>query len=172
MCNNSDEKKKMLNLTSEERFKYELEQWKVAVDTQMHFNELLMKMRTTVISIILATFGASAIALKDMNWFVNIHDCEFRVSVVILAIGIVFLFVHFLIDATYYFKLLLGAVDYTEYIDNKYKNEDLFGLTNCISKRVPRWGAWLTLICFYWIPILLGGFVIWVVQCRLYQTIR
>lgn len=163
---------KKLNLSNEDRFKYELELWKVAIDTQVHFNELLIKMRTTVISIILATFGASAIALKDMNWFVNILGCEFRVSVAILAIGIVFLFVQFLIDATYYFRLLLGSVDYTEYIDKKYKDYDLFGLTSCISKRVPRWGALLTLICYYWIPILLGGLVIWVMQCRLYQTIR
>ena len=172
MRENSDENKEKLNLSEEKRLEYELELWKVAIDTQMHFNELLIKMRTTVISIILATFGASAIALKDMNWFVNILGCEFRVSVVILAIGIVFLFVQFLIDATYYFRLLLGAVDYTEYIDKKYKNYDLFGLTSCISKRVPRWGAWLTLICYYWIPILLAGLVIWVIQCRLYQIIR
>jgi hypothetical protein len=172
MSDNSNENKGKLNLSNEDTFKYELELWKVAIDTQMHFNELLIKMRTTVISIILATFGASAIALKDMNWFVNILGSEFRVSAVILAIGIVFLFVQFLIDATYYFRLLLGAVDYTEYIDKKYKNNDLFGLTSCISKKVPRWGAWLTLICYYWIPILLGGFVIWVIQCRIYQTLR
>lgn len=172
MCENYKENKEKLNLSKEDRLKYELEQWKVAIDTQMHFNELLMKMRTTVISIILATFGASAIALKDVNWFVNFLGFDIRASAAILAIGIVFLSVQFLIDANYYFRLLLGAVEYTESLDQKYKNEGLFGLTSCVSKAIPRNRAWCALICYYLIPILLGIFSIYIIQFRLYQTIN
>lgn len=60
------------SLPEDALLKHKLTVWKTAIETQMHFNDLLIRMRTTVISIILAVFGAAAIALKDMKWYANI----------------------------------------------------------------------------------------------------
>ncbi|MFC1755757.1 hypothetical protein ACFL96_20600 [Thermoproteota archaeon] len=141
--------------------------WKVAINTQMHFNDLLIKMRTTVISIILAVFGASVIALKDINFKFEIFDCKVHASVVILGIGCVFLFTQFILDFFYYFKLLLGAVDFTEKMDRDYSEYKLFGLTSMISKRISHHCAGVVLFLCYAIPFGLFAFAMHVIHNRI-----
>jgi len=145
-----------------------IEIWKEAVETQMHFNDLLIKMRTTVISIILAVFGGSAIALRDMNWYADIFGQQVRLSALIIALGLIFLFVQFLVDSLYYFKLLLGSVEYTRCFGKKYNIPELSGLTESIIKSVSSKSAYLILILYYAIPFLLGILTILVIQ-NLYQ---
>ena len=44
-----------------------LEEWKTVIQTQMHFNDMIMKMRTTAVSIVLAVFGASAYHVPSVS---------------------------------------------------------------------------------------------------------
>lgn len=151
---------------AEEMMRNKIEVWKVALKTQMHFNDLLIKTRTTVASIILAIFGASAIALKDEVQFrVEIFDFRCHISVIILVIGLCFLIAQFILDYFYYFRLLLGAVKFTTDLDEDYP--ELFGLTTSITKSISPCKVRVLLIIYYLIPFLLGGFAIWVIQCKL-----
>ena len=36
-----------------------IKEWEIVINTQMHFNDLLMKLRTATLSIVLAIFGAA-----------------------------------------------------------------------------------------------------------------
>lgn len=145
----------------------DLKVWEVAINTQMHFNDLLIKMRTTVISIILAVFGTAVIALKDINFKAQIFNCQVPVGIIVLVIGLVFLFAQFLLDRFYYFRLLLGAVNFTRSLDKKYKDAQLLGLTESITKSMPQWQASLILFIYYLIPFILGILAIYIIQFKL-----
>lgn len=155
-----------------EKLDHDLEIWKVAMETQMHFNELLIKMRTTVISIILAVFGVSAIVIRDIKYpVVDLFHKKVHVSSIVLTIGVVFLFCQYIIDSRYYLKLLLGAVDFTRKIDDDYEDKDnrkfVFGLTKSITNRISEGAAKNVLSIYYFIPIALSICVIYLIQTHI-----
>ena len=39
-----------------------VEEWKTVIHTQMHFNEMIMRARSTGVSVVIAVYGAAAIA--------------------------------------------------------------------------------------------------------------
>ena len=45
-----------------EETKIILEEWKIVIQTQMHFNEMIMRARTTGVSVVMAVYGAAALA--------------------------------------------------------------------------------------------------------------
>ena len=158
--------------TNEERLKHVREVWKVAMDTQMHFNDLLMKMRTTVISIILAVFGASALVVKDIpKPLVDIWGWKLHISSIVLFVGILFLVCQYYIDRFYYFKLLLGEVEFTRKIDKDYEGynggEEVFGLTKAINKEIDSDSAKKVLFWFYIGPIIISFIVVVIIQLNL-----
>jgi hypothetical protein len=155
-----------LKLSDKEKLDYDLQIWKVAVDTQMHFNDLLIRMRTIIISIVLAVFGAFAVALKDADLTAPITATKAKICIIVIKIGIFFLVGHFIIDLFYYFRLLLGAVKFTEALDDKYKNLEIFGLSKSISKKTPRWLAICVVVIYYLIPIVLGVWLINIIKCN------
>lgn len=156
-----------LPLNGKEKLDYDLRVWKVAIDTQMHFNDLLIKMRTTVTSIILAVFGAAAIILRDSSIRVKIFDGYHHISVIVLFVGFIFLLGQGVVDFFYYFRLLLGAVAFTKKIDEKYKENDLFGLTASISDKIPPCWAGALIIIYYLVPIILIWFAIVMVDSKI-----
>ncbi len=164
-----EENKDKKNHPPHDKLKHDLELYKMALDSQMHFNELLIKMRTTVISIILAVFGAATISLKDLNLYAQLLGRKVHISIVILTIGIIFLACQWLIDFFYYYKLLLGSVKFTEKIDNDeaYKKLGFFGLTTSIIKSVSRTSAGVILCVYYFIPLLLGALTIYIIHFKL-----
>lgn len=131
----------------------ELEIWKIAINTQMHFNDLIMKIRAIVTSLITAIFGAAAFSLKEARVFVYIIGKEIHISAFIILIGIVFLLAYLVLDFCYYFRLLLGAVNCSAEIEKRNKN---FNLTTNITKRVSVPRAYASLAIFYSIIILIG----------------
>jgi len=143
-----------LYLTEKEKLSHDLEVWKVALETQMHFNDLIVKIRTAVISISLGVFGAAAISLRDSTLRIDFLGSH-HISFVVLLIGLFFLIGQGIIDYFYYFKLLLGAVKFTESIDKKYKNNKLFGLTSSISNEINYSATKFLLVLYYIIPIAL-----------------
>jgi len=133
------------NQISRDDIKLILEEWKTVIQTQMHFNELLMKMRTTAVSIVLAVFGAAAYSLQYERLFLRVNDYSFHASVFIIASGLGMLAGVFGLDYFYYYKMLLGAVKRGDEIDEAYKNRrvdnrKIFGMTTMIHDAIGKRG--------------------------------
>jgi len=132
-----------------------LEEWKTVIQTQMHFNELLMKMRTTSVSIVLAVFGAAAYSLQYEKLFLTIGGYRFHASALIVAFGLGMLVGVFFLDYFYYYKMLLGAVERGEQIDEAYKNRrvdncKIFGMTTLIREAIGKRGKSKWLVWFFY----------------------
>jgi len=145
-----------------EEIKIIMEEWKIVIQTQMHFNDMIMKIRTTGISIVLSVFGAAAYSLQFDNLYLKIFDFSFHGAVPIVSFGLVMMFSIFIIDYFYYFKMLLGAVDRGIEIDEAFKDRmingvKMYGLTTKIGEKIGRPGHSKTVICvFYGITFLVG----------------
>jgi hypothetical protein len=117
-----------------------LEEWKTVIQTQMHFNEMLMKMRTAAVTIALAFFGAAAVSLQYDKMFLTIGSLQFHAGVLIIALGLGMLAGVFCLDYYYYFRMLLGAVGRGYEIDEAYKDKipgyKVFGMTSMIRDSV------------------------------------
>ena len=161
------------NKISEEdidKFKLIIEEWKVVIQTQMHFNEMIMKMRTTSISIFLAIFGAAAISLQ-YSMKLTILNFKFHASVLIIIVGIIMLISVFIIDYCYYDRMLRGAVEKSYKIDNAFKDvkildTSLFGLSTSIRNGIGETEASKKYIkLFYCLPIIIGIIFIIAILC-------
>ena len=138
-----DDFKMRKNKNTTEETRLILEEWKTVIQTQMHFNDMIMKMRTTVVTIVLAFFGAAAISLQYENLYLMIHDFSFHAAVLIITFGLGMLVGVFLLDYFYYYKMLLGAVERGYQIDQAYKDRlvdgvKMFGLSTEIRDAIGR----------------------------------
>lgn len=123
---------------AEEKYKKELKDdvfkiWKESIGVQMHFNQLIMRNRITVSSVIFAAFGAALAFFRSGETILEINQVPFYISDVIIGIAAIGLFSYFWIDTKYYFRLLLGAVNFTEKMDREYKK---LGLSSSITKSI------------------------------------
>ena len=86
-----------------------MEEWKMIIQTQMHFNDLLMKVRTATLSIVLTIFGAAGYSILTKETFLlTLNGITFHPSIIIISSGIVILISMFIIDYRYYYKMLVG----------------------------------------------------------------
>jgi len=130
-----------------------IEVWKKAIETQIHFNDLLMKMRMTVVSIVLAVFGTAVVSLRDLTLSITFWGLNIHISILIIGLGLIFLIGQYFIDRYYYMQLLIGAVQYTERLD---KEEKIFGLTTAISDRISLNKAENLVDLYYLLPLVIG----------------
>jgi len=119
-----------------EKTKLVLEEWKTVIETQMHFNDMIMRLRTTGISIVLAFFGAASISLQYSQLYLKFTYFSFHAAVLIIASGLILLISIFVLDYCYYYKMLLGAVERGYQIDRAYKEKpldelEMFGMWFC-----------------------------------------
>ena len=148
---------------------YIMKEWEIVIQTQMHFNDLLMKMRTATLSIVLAIFGAAGYSiLSKETYLLTINDFSFHPSVIIISAGLVLLFSMFIMDYFYYFRLLVGAVKRGWEFDDKFGTEDTwkyFGLTTKISHEIgeKKGNSKWFVISFYWIPFVAGLFFLFAI---------
>lgn len=139
-----------------------LDEWKTVISTQMHFNEMIMRMRTTGVSVVIGVYGAAAFALGQYPAkFLSIGGMNIHVSAVIIAFGILLLASIFVLDYCYYFRLLIGAVRRATEIDAAYDGRlvlgaRLFGMTTRITGEVSRRRAEISLRFFYGAPLVAG----------------
>lgn len=139
-----------------------LQEWKIVVKTQIHFNEMIMRARTTGVSVVMAVYGAAALAYGQYpNRFYSAFGTEFHVSTAIIVFGLLLLISIFFVDYCYYYRLLIGAVERGEEIEKAYRDRiidgaKLFGLTTAISNRVSRNRARNCLFFFYGTPLFVG----------------
>jgi hypothetical protein len=109
-----------------------LEEWKVATNEAMHFNDLLMKNRQMGFTVILAILWGSTMVPANSKFITIVIAAVFAISIAIL-------------DLAYYFRLLLGAVERAEELEKELG----FGLTQKISQKVTKLSAWIYLYLFY-----------------------
>lgn len=139
-----------------------LEEWKTVINTQMHFNEMIIRTRTTGISVVIGVYGAAALAVGQYpQRLLNIYQWSFHVSVAIVLFGLLLLLSIGLLDYLYYYRLLMGAVERGEQIDEACRGwtvagVSLLGMTTLISGKVSRCRAIVSLLVFYGFPFLAG----------------
>lgn len=98
----------------------ELEIWKKNVDVQMHFNEIEMKVRNFLVTVILATIGAAGFSLQQ-----HVTLLAFG-GVTILPLFLLFLgawlaiYMLYMVDRHWYHRLLRGAVEANAQIESRY----------------------------------------------------
>jgi phosphoglycerol transferase MdoB-like AlkP superfamily enzyme len=110
-----------------------IEIWKTTVETQQHFNDLQLRLRSFLITLFLAVLTAAAYALKE-HIIIRLWIFAISLSGLVCVFGAVMVAAFYVMDWGYH-QLLMGAVGYGEDIEDSLK--DLFpgdGLTHAISK--------------------------------------
>ncbi len=152
-----------------------LEEWKTVVATQMHFNEMIMRLRTTGLSVVIAVYGAAAYSLKTNPGSIDVSGMKLSVAAAIILFGIILLICLFMIDFFYYHQMLRGAVEKGYELDAAVRplsilGSQVFGLSSTISERLePKlFGRFKTadamVVLFYIIPITIGFIYLIAVQ--------
>lgn len=148
------------------QLQYIIEEWKVVIQTQMHFNDLIMKVRTATLSVVLAVFGAAGYSFStDEVSPLTINDMTFHPSALIVGSGIFILVAVFVVDYGYYYKMLIGAVTRGYQFDKEFQElqakfgRRYFGMSSTIRDSIGKTGrSKYFVMSFYLIPIG-GGFV-------------
>lgn len=146
-----------------------LDEWKTVIGVQMHFNEMIVRMRTTGLSVVIGVYGAAALSISQFpRKFLVGFAHPFHPSAAILLFGLLLLLSIFALDYLYYFRMLVASVEQGEQLDRQMRPRTLsgvhlFGLTTLISTRVTRGRARISLILFYGLPFLAGLGALWYV---------
>ena len=131
----SDENEKKSN-----HLDYILQEYKIVIETQMHFNELIIKTRSMGISVVTVIYGAAAYSISVIpDFFIKISTIELHPAFFIVLSGVSLGFVLFLLDYFYYYRMLLGAVIRGFQFDKLQINNSshkFFGMNTEITKSV------------------------------------
>ena len=92
------------------------------IDTQMHFNEMSMRLRNFAITLILAVLGAAAYSMQT-----KVHVGSYHISAIILIVALVGWVAIYVLDAFYFHKLLRGAVRFGTAVEEKFKDDPMIG---------------------------------------------
>jgi hypothetical protein len=137
------------------------DQWSNVVRTQIHFNEIIHRTRQLTVTVIAAAFGAAiaSFAAKPAGHLtLEAFSVNVPIATPLVILGLIFLAVGFLMDRSYYYKLLLGAVEVGEHLETTY---DLPAkLTITLSKAVSRRRANIIINLFYIGGLLIGGILL------------
>lgn len=144
-----------------------VEAWKQTVATQMHFNEMGMKLRGLALTLLAAILTAESLVKPPGGW---LAICAALISWVAF----------YLLDRWYYFYLLIGAVLHGEALELRAKElgfglpgapdsrDSMLGLTHRISKLNQE--GWKTLgkykLDIYYAVIALAVLVLLVLRLR------
>ena len=135
--------------------------WRAAIDTQMHFNDMLIRTRAAGMSIVVAVFGGAALAVEKFPQHVTLFlGIDVHLAAVVMFFGLMLLFSLFVLDYFYYYRMLLAAVDKTEALESESRQPGsplAFDLTGSISSKVSRARATIVLWVFYGVPFVCGS---------------
>jgi hypothetical protein len=124
-----------LSSSDEKTWQLVLKDYEMALETQRHFNDLIMRFRTIMFTVI-GVFTSAAVGAY------NIHPV---LTIVMLFVTFFLLHIFRKFDRDYYHRLLLGAVQKTTEIDALYKDVQVdflgkstrvFGLSEYITNKV------------------------------------
>jgi hypothetical protein len=137
-----------------------VQRWRALIDTQMHFNDMLMRTRSIGLSMVIAVYGAAIVSAGQFpDSSVTFVDLRLHVAVGIFAVGMLLLLSLFLLDRFYYYRMLLAVVEHTEEIERESGTSVQpieLKLTQRISASVSRPMASFVLLVFYAVPFLIG----------------
>ncbi|MFI5201134.1 MAG: hypothetical protein ACHQNE_01945 [Candidatus Kapaibacterium sp.] len=130
-----------------------IEEWKQTIATQMHFNDLIIRFRTIVLTAFSTIIGALAVIATT---FSSVPSAGHTAPSFSGVYWILFSLwgVAYMVDACYYHRLLIGSVAHAMKFDKnaKLRSAGLFGLTSRIGEEVrPGWSYFLIFI-FYAAP--------------------
>ena len=137
-----------------------VQRWRGVIDTQMHFNDMLMRTRSIGLSMVIAVYGAAIVSAGQFpDSSVRFVDLRLHVAVGIFAVGMLLLLSLFLLDRCYYFPMLLATVELGEEIERESGSAAQpieLKLTQRVSATVSRTRAKVALLIFYAVPFLVG----------------
>lgn len=130
-------------------------EWRTIIETQMHFNDLIIRFRAIVLTAMITLAGASVVLQQAEK-----IDKSSSITVVVLLLFL--WFTAFVMDFSYYHRLLLGSVAQAMKFDNSElaKKAGLFGLTTCIKEAVHPPASKIMVGLFYLIPALPLGYLL------------
>lgn len=125
------------------------DEWRTTIQTQMHFNELIIKFRSIVLSVFVGGLGV-VVGLSTNNLLG--HDY----LTTILSLALAFWLSCIGLDFCYYQKLLYGSVDHAKKFDENefFIKKGLFGLTQSISMEITRNESKIIILIFYLLPVI------------------
>jgi hypothetical protein len=123
------------------------EEWRTTIETQMKFNDLIIRFR----GIVLAVFVLSVGFLFHIYSQAEITGQDL---IIMLGMVLVFWVACLILDFGYYHQLLLGAVRHAKKFDeNKYlRDKGLFGLTEKINMEIGLLRTKVIMWTFYLLP--------------------
>ncbi len=111
--------------------------WAKTVDTQMHFNDMIMRVRNLAITLLLAAFGAAAYSLQT-PLFLNVSGVSVHVALFIIVFGLTGWSALWIMDTGHFHKLLRGAVSHGMSLEKHYSAHPqlghLLGMTTAIAQ--------------------------------------
>lgn len=129
-----------------ESLTHAIELWKTAVDVQKHFNDIQLRLRHVMMTLLIALIGAAAFAIRDKN-DIEILGHSTSAAVLILVAAFFGVVVFYFMDVGYH-RLLLGAVKHGMSIEQQH-GATLPGirLAHAIKNEspVPMFGARVTM---------------------------
>lgn len=123
--------------------------WKHGVGVQMHFNDMGMKIRTLYFTILAAAIGLIGV-VQGKSVVIGYPAIHIHLALFVLLSIIPISMLFYFLDAHWYHRLLLGAVEHCGAIEKKYKDAlPEIQLGTLISAKSPvkfegiwRWVFW------------------------------
>jgi hypothetical protein len=133
-------------------------EWRTIIETQMHFNDLIIRLRSIAITALTTLIGASLAIIK-------IGNLQGTSAVIVFLTPWLLWLVVFVLDFFYYHRLLMGSVHAAYKFDENQdlKSLGLFGLTTSITRSVtPPSSRWMIVI-YYLVPTIIAivVFALW-----------
>lgn len=134
---------------SKEYLSHYVKEWEVCINTQMHFNDVIIKFRSIVLSVFIASIGF-IYGISEKLQFTDSTKIKW------FGLAMVFWLSCFILDYFYYHKLLLGAVKHAEKFDNNevFQKIGLVGMTKTISLKITALRTQMTIWLFYLMPLI------------------
>jgi hypothetical protein len=131
-----------------------LKEWQIIIETQMHFNDLILRFRSVILTTYVTLIGAVT-AISKLG--VISEKSVFPLFLLVFSLWVT----SFFIDFFYYHRLLIGSVRQADKYDksNYFRSHGLFGMTAGISNQVrPLTSRWLVIL-YYSAP----AAVLWII---------
>lgn len=113
-------------MTDDELTQLRVEAWKTTVQVQQHFNDIGLRIRALVITVLTAAVGAAALALEQG---------KASLGAGIFAIGAVSTVLFWFVDEVWYHRLLLASVRHGEALEESLPAG--FGLSRAVRLGSP-----------------------------------
>jgi len=141
---------------SNEKVKFALETWKIAIQVQQHFNTIEMQIRNIAVTVLTATIGVAGLVFNQMQETIReaikanqpipaTHNIQilglgFSSADMIVVGGLIAWLAFYFMDRWWYHRLLQGAVKHAQHIEDIIKETefgDLMSLSNSIRTASP-----------------------------------